>query len=134
MKSFLAIDSIHAIEVLDSRGNPTVQVEVETEDGYVGRAIVPSGASTGNFEAVELRDEDVTRYNGKGVLKAIENVNYIIAEELEGENVYDQLLIDKTLIRLDGTDNKSKLGANATLRSFVSSCKSCSSFTRNELV
>lgn len=115
MKSYLAIDSIHALEVLDSRGNPTVQVEVVTEDGYMGRAIVPSGASTGSFEAVELRDQDSSRFLGKGVLKAVENVNYKIAEELEGENVYDQLWIDRELKRIDGTKNKANLGANATL-------------------
>lgn len=115
MKSYLGIEAIHAIEVLDSRGNPTIQVEVEVEGGYIGRALVPSGASTGSFEAVELRDKDLTRFNGKGVLSAVENVNYVIAEELEGENAYDQIEIDKILINLDGTINKSNLGANAML-------------------
>lgn len=115
MKSFLRIESIHGIEVLDSRGNPTVQVEVEVEGGFIGRAIVPSGASTGSFEAVELRDGDKSRFNGKGVLDAVQNINYVIAEELEGENAYDQLEIDKILIQLDGTINKSNLGANAML-------------------
>lgn len=115
MKSYLAIESIHAVEILDSRGNPTIQVEVELEDGSVGKSAVPSGASTGSFEAVELRDGDETRFNGKGVLKAVENINYTIAEELIGENAYDQFEIDNILIALDGTNNKSRLGANATL-------------------
>ena len=115
MKNYLEIESVKALEVLDSRGNPTVQVTVETFDGSEGVALVPSGASTGAFEAVELRDGDPSRYMGKGVLKAVENVNKIIAPALEGMNVYDQPLIDKTLIELDGTDNKGKLGANATL-------------------
>ena len=115
MKNFLGIESIKALEVLDSRGNPTVQVVAELYDGSCGVAMVPSGASTGAFEAVELRDGDSLRYMGKGVLKAVENVNTIIAPELEGMNAYDQPLIDKTLIELDGTENKGKLGANATL-------------------
>ena len=95
MKDFLAIKSIEALEVLDSRGNPTVQVEVVTEGGFSGTAMVPSGASTGSFEAVELRDGDKSRYLGKGVLKAVENVNKIIAKELEGMNVFEQAEIDK---------------------------------------
>ena len=115
MKNYLEIEKIEALEVLDSRGNPTVQVTVELFDGSCGVAMVPSGASTGAFEAVELRDGDPSRYMGKGVLKAVENVNTIIAPELEGMNVYNQPLIDKTLIELDGTENKGKLGANATL-------------------
>ena len=115
MKNYLEIESVEALEVLDSRGNPTVQVTVELIDGSVGTAMVPSGASTGAFEAVELRDGDSSRYMGKGVLKAVENVNTIIAPELEGMNAYDQPAIDKTLIELDGTENKGKLGANATL-------------------
>ena len=102
-------------EILDSRGNPTLQVEVITEDGYRGVAMVPSGASTGSFEAVELRDGDKNRYLGKGVLQAVENVNTKIAKALENMNVYEQVKIDKTLIELDGTENKAKLGANATL-------------------
>ena len=97
------IESVYAREVLDSRGNPTVEVEVVLESGAEGRAIVPSGASTGAFEAVELRDGDKSRYLGKGVLKAVENVNTIIAEEIEGMNVYDQVAIDKKLIEIDGT-------------------------------
>jgi enolase len=115
MKNYVEIIDIYAREVLDSRGNPTVEVEVVLEDGTVGRAIVPSGASTGAFEAVELRDGDKARYNGKGVLKAVDNVNNVIAPELIGMNVFDQTLIDKTLIELDGTENKGKLGANAIL-------------------
>ena len=115
MKDYLGIESIHAIEVLDSRGNPTIQVEVVTEGGFNGVALVPSGASTGAFEAVELRDEDKSRYLGQGVLKAVENVNEIISKELEGINVYEQVAIDKKMIELDGTENKAKLGANAML-------------------
>lgn len=115
MKNYLEIDVIKALEILDSRGNPTIQVEVITEDGYRGVAMVPSGASTGSFEAVELRDGDKTRYDGKGVKQAVYNVNSIIAPRIEGLNVYDQAKIDKELINLDGTENKSKLGANATL-------------------
>lgn len=115
MKNYLEIDIIKALEILDSRGNPTLQVEVITEDGYRGVAMVPSGASTGSFEAVELRDGDETRYEGKGVKQAVYNVNSIIAPRIEGLNVYDQAKIDKELINLDGTENKSKLGANAIL-------------------
>ncbi len=109
------ITEIYAREVLDSRGNPTVEVEVMTESGAYGKAIVPSGASTGEHEAVELRDKDEKRYNGKGVLKAVENVNEIICPEIVGYDVTEQLIIDKKLIELDGTKNKSKLGANAIL-------------------
>ena len=110
------ITHVQAREVLDSRGNPTVEVEVFTESGAFGRAIVPSGASTGEYEAVELRDGDKGRYLGKGVLKAVENVNDIIATELEENfSVLDQVSIDKAMIELDGTENKGKLGANAIL-------------------
>ncbi|HEY0611465.1 MAG TPA: phosphopyruvate hydratase [Chitinophaga sp.] len=109
------ITEIHARQILDSRGNPTVEVDVTTEDGHFGRAAVPSGASTGKHEAVELRDADKGVYVGKGVLKAVSNVNDIIAEELIGWEVNDQAGIDKLLIDLDGTPNKAKLGANATL-------------------
>ncbi|KYG90640.1 phosphopyruvate hydratase [[Bacillus] sp. KCTC 13219] len=110
------ITQVYAREVLDSRGNPTVEVEVFTESGAFGRAIVPSGASTGEHEAVELRDGDKARYLGKGVLKAVENVNTIIAEALEDNfSVLDQVVVDKALIELDGTANKGKLGANAIL-------------------
>ena len=115
MKDYLGIESVKALEVLDSRGNPTVQVEVVTEGGFSGVAMVPSGASTGSFEAVELRDGDKSRYLGKGVLQAVKNVNEKIASKIENMNVYEQAKIDKTLIELDGTDNKAKLGANATL-------------------
>ncbi|MBN2504627.1 MAG: phosphopyruvate hydratase [Bacilli bacterium] len=109
------ITSIYAREVLDSRGNPTIEVEVFTESGAFGRAIVPSGASTGEREAIELRDNDKSRYLGKGVLKAVKNVNEIIAPELIGYDVTMQTYIDKLMIDLDGTPNKSKLGANAIL-------------------
>lgn len=109
------IDEVFAREILDSRGNPTVEVEVYLEDGSMGRAAVPSGASTGAFEAVELRDEDESRFMGKGVITAVENVNEIIASEIEGMNALDQAAIDEMLIELDGTDNKGKLGANAIL-------------------
>ena len=115
MKDYLEIESVRALEVLDSRGNPTVQVEVVTEGGFSGVAMVPSGASTGSFEAVELRDGDKERYLGKGVLKAVENVNEVISKEIEGMNVYEQAKIDTTMIKLDGTENKGKLGANAML-------------------
>ena len=108
------IVDVHARQILDSRGNPTVEVDVVTESGVVGRAAVPSGASTGEYEAVELRDGGKD-YMGKGVLKAVANVNDIIAEELVGMSVFDQNLIDQTMIELDGTPNKSKLGANAIL-------------------
>jgi enolase len=109
------IIDVYAREVLDSRGNPTVEVEVYTESGAFGRALVPSGASTGEYEAVELRDGDKERYLGKGVLKAVENVNEVIAPAIIGFDVTDQVGIDKTLIELDGTENKGKIGANAIL-------------------
>lgn len=109
------ISNVYAREVLDSRGNPTVEVEVYLESGARGRAIVPSGASTGAYEAVELRDGDKSRYLGKGVLKAVENVNDVIAPEIIGMDALDQVGIDKRMIALDGTENKGKLGANAIL-------------------
>ena len=109
------IDGIHAREILDSRGNPTLEVEVMLDDGSIGTAAVPSGASTGAHEAVELRDGDKSRYLGKGVLKAVHNVNEEITPELLGMNALDQVTIDRLLIELDGTPNKAKLGANATL-------------------
>jgi enolase len=109
------IASVHARQILDSRGNPTVEVDVITENGFFGRAAVPSGASTGKHEAVELRDGDKSVYVGKGVLKAVENVNKIIAPKLLGVPATEQALVDKMLIEMDGTDNKAKLGANATL-------------------
>lgn len=111
----MRIKQIDGMQVFDSRGNPTVQVKVILENGIEGKAIVPSGASTGSFEAVELRDNNKNSYMGKGVEKAVSNVNNIISNELIGENVYNQSKIDKMLIELDGTENKSKLGANATL-------------------
>ncbi|MCC6725926.1 MAG: phosphopyruvate hydratase [Saprospiraceae bacterium] len=110
-----AISDIIAREILDSRGNPTIEVEVLTEEGYFGRAAVPSGASTGKYEAVELRDGDKDRYLGKGVQQAVENVEEIIADHLVGEEVTDQRYLDQLMIDLDGTPNKSKLGANAIL-------------------
>lgn len=115
MKQYIEIIDVVAREILDSRGNPTVEVEVYTEDGYVGRASVPSGASTGAFEAVELRDGDKSKYLGKGVTKAVDNVNGEIAEAVIGMNVLDQIAIDRTMIELDGTPNKGRLGANAIL-------------------
>ena len=115
MKNFIGIEDVKALEVLDSRGNPTVQVEVILQGGYSGIAMVPSGASTGSFEAVELRDNDKTRYLGKGVQKAVENVNKKIVKKLIGMNAYNQKRIDEELILLDDTLNKSNLGANATL-------------------
>jgi enolase len=119
------IFDIQAREVLDSRGNPTIEVEVELETGAVGRAIVPSGASTGAHEAVELRDGDKSRYLGKGVLQAVKNVNEIIAPELIGEEAGDQIDIDNALIALDGTPNKGKLGANAILGVSIAVAKAC---------
>src|SRR2546425_2019574 len=109
------IEQIHAREILDSRGNPTVEAEVTLVGGETGRAAVPSGASTGEHEAVELRDGDNKRYGGKGVLKAVHNVNEVIARELEGMDALDQAEIDPALIELDGTPTKAKLGANAIL-------------------
>src|SRR5437764_1316270 len=111
----ISIEFIHGRQVLDSRGNPTVEVDVVLEDGCIGRAAVPSGASTGEHEAVELRDDDKKKYAGKGVLKAVENVNSRIAPELIGLDPRDQEAIDNLMIELDGTPNKSKLGANAIL-------------------
>ena len=110
-----AIEVVHAREILDSRGNPTVEVDVVLTDGTLGRAAVPSGASTGQFEAVELRDGDRERYNGKGVLNAVDNVNEVIAPEVTGYDATDQRSIDYRMIELDGTDNKGNLGANAIL-------------------
>jgi enolase len=110
-----SIERIHAREILDSRGNPTVEVEVGLADGSSGSAAVPSGASTGAYEAVELRDGDKSRYLGKGVLKAVANINEVIAPQLAGEEALDQVAIDRILLELDGSDNKGKLGANALL-------------------
>lgn len=120
------IMDVYAREILDSRGNPTVEVDVTLEDGSVGRAAVPSGASTGAFEAVELRDGDKQRYMGKGVLQAVENVNNLIGPEIEGMNPFDQPALDRALIELDGTDNKGKLGANAILGVSLAAAKAAS--------
>jgi enolase len=127
------ITDIYAREVLDSRGNPTVEVEVYTESGAFGRAIVPSGASTGEHEAVELRDGDKTRYLGKGVLKAVDNVNEVIAPELIGYDVTNQVGIDQAMIELDGTPNKSKLGANAILGVSMAVARAAADFLGVEL-
>ena len=123
MKQMIEIVDVLGREILDSRGNPTVEVEVYLEDGTVGRAAVPSGASTGIYEACELRDGDKSRYLGKGVLKAVENVNTEIAECLIGMNVLDQTAIDKAMIELDGTPNKTRLGANAILGASLACAK-----------
>jgi enolase len=122
------IEDIHAREILDSRGNPTVEAEVMLSDGQVGRAAVPSGASTGEHEAVELRDEDKSRYGGKGVLKAVHNVNEVIAPELEGMDALDQSEIDNALITLDGTPTKAKLGANALLSVSLATARAAAGF------
>ncbi len=133
MKDFLSIEEMKALEILDSRGNPTVQVEVITEGGFSGIASVPSGASTGSFEAVELRDGDKTRYMGKGVQKAVENVNKKIAKKICGMNVYEQRKIDEELIKLDDTPNKSNLGANAILGVSLAVAKAASNSLGMEL-
>jgi enolase len=119
------IETVIGREVLDSRGNPTVEVEVWLDDGAVGRAIVPSGASTGEHEAVELRDGDKKRYGGKGVLQAVDNVNEVIAEALLGWDATDQKAIDDMLVELDGTPNKGKLGANAILGASLAERSCC---------
>ncbi|MDE1191500.1 MAG: phosphopyruvate hydratase [Arachidicoccus sp.] len=125
--SFIA--DVHARQILDSRGNPTVEVDVLTDNGVLGRAAVPSGASTGIHEAVELRDDDKKVYVGKGVLKAVDNVNNIIAEQLLGWEVTDQVGIDKKLLEIDGTENKSKLGANAILAVSLAAAKAAAQET-----
>ncbi len=127
------ISDIYAREVLDSRGNPTIEVEVYTDSGAFGRAIVPSGASTGEHEAVELRDGDKKRYLGKGVLNAVHNVNEVIAPELIGFDVTNQVAIDKLMIELDGTKNKSKLGANAILGVSMACARAAADFLGVEL-
>ena len=127
------ITDVWAREILDSRGNPTLEVEVTLEDGTIGRAAVPSGASTGENEAVELRDGDKARYNGKGVLKAVENVNDVLAEEVVGFETTDQVGIDKMMIALDGTPNKGKLGANAILGVSLAVAKSAAQSLRMPL-
>ena len=122
------IEQVWAREIMDSRGNPTIEAEVVLEDGTQGRAAVPSGASTGENEAVELRDGDKARYLGKGVLDAVKNVNETIGRELEGLDCLDQTLIDKTMIDLDGTENKSKLGANAILAVSLANARAAAAF------
>lgn len=129
----LKIKRVEALEVFDSRGNPTIQVSVFLENGVRGRAMVPSGASTGSFEAVELRDNDKNRFSGKGVTKAIQNVNQIINNELKGMNVYNQEKIDNTLIMLDGTENKAKLGANAILGTSLAVCRAAARSLNKEV-
>jgi len=133
MKQYFEIVDVMAREILDSRGNPTVEVEVTLDDGTVGRAAVPSGASTGIYEACELRDGDKSRYLGKGVLKAVENVNGEIAEALLGLNALDQPSIDRLLIELDGTPNKTRLGANALLGVSLACAKAAAEATGNSL-
>lgn len=122
------IIDVYAREVLDSRGNPTVEVEITTESGAMGRAIVPSGASTGEYEALELRDKDLSRYLGRGVLKAVENVNDVIAPEIIGYDVTNQLIIDNVMLKLDGTKNKEKLGANAILAVSLATAKAAAEY------
>lgn len=124
-----AILDVFAREILDSRGNPTVEVEVILEDGTIGRAAVPSGASTGQFEAVELRDRDMKRFGGKGVIKAVENVNNEIAPEIKGMDALDQVSIDRVLVDLDATPNKGKLGANAILGVSLATAKAAANFS-----
>ena len=126
MKQYIEIQDVWARQILDSRGNPTLEVEVLVDGGYMGRAAIPSGASTGSFEACELRDGDKNNYLGKSVEKAVSNVNTVIADEIVGLNVLDQNLIDKTMIELDGTANKSKLGANAILGVSLACAKAAS--------
>lgn len=133
MKDFLAIKDVNALEVLDSRGNPTVQVEVVVDGDFSGMAIVPSGASTGSFEAVELRDGEKDRFFGKGVQKAVENVNKKISKKLIDMNVYDQRKIDEELLKLDDTPNKSNLGANAILGVSLACCKAAANSLGMEL-
>ncbi|ABX81023.1 phosphopyruvate hydratase [Acholeplasma laidlawii] len=127
------ITSVYAREVLDSRGNPTVEVEIVTDSGAFGRTLVPSGASTGEHEAVELRDGDKSRYLGKGVLKAVENVNDIIGPAILGDSVLDQVALDRKLIALDGTKNKGKLGANAILGVSIAAAKAAADLLNLEL-
>src|SRR5260370_27972474 len=124
------IDHIHAREILDSRGNPTVEADVTLVGGAMGRAAVPSGASTGEHEAVELRDGDKKRFGGKGVLNAVNNVNGLIAGELKGKDALDQSAIDRALIELDGTPNKSNLGANALLAVSLANARAAAGYRK----
>jgi enolase len=121
-EAMTTIVDVYAREILDSRGNPTVEVDVYTESGARGRAAVPSGASTGEFEACELRDDDATRFGGKGVRQAVANVNGPLADALLGADAADQVAVDQILIELDGTDNKAKFGANAILGASTRGC------------
>ena len=127
------IEKIHAREILDSRGNPTIEVDLTLKNGVIGRASVPSGASTGKYEANELRDNDLNRFIGKGVLKAVKNINIIISKTLIGENVLDQKKIDQIMIELDGTENKSNLGANAVLGVSLASAHAGAKFLNKSL-
>ena len=127
------IKKILARQILDSRGNPTVEAEVHTDSGFVGRASVPSGASTGKHEAVELRDNDNDIYLGKGVLRAVNNINTLINDNLRGLDVSNQMLIDSTMIDLDGTQNKSNLGANALLAVSLACAKSAANESNQSL-
>jgi enolase len=122
------IEYVEAREILDSRGNPTIEVEVFLEDGSSGRAAVPSGASTGDYEAVEMRDGDKSRYQGKGVLNAVENVNSVIGPEIQGMDALGQVDLDRTMIELDGTENKGKLGANAILGVSMATARAAANF------
>ena len=128
------IQKIHAREILDSRGMPTVEVDVHLNDGTMGRAAVPSGASTGEYEALEMRDGDPKRYLGKGVSTAVNNVNTLIAPELIGKDSTKQQELDRLMINMDGTPNKSKLGANAILGVFAGNCESFSSIAEIKFV
>ena len=130
----MKIEKIVAREILDSRGNPTVEVDVVLECGVMGRAAVPSGASTGEHEALELRDKDPKRYGGKGTLKAVENVNTIIAPALIGWSALEQRAIDKKMLELDGTPTKSKLGANAILGRFFGCSQGCCKLPRHTFI
>ena len=127
-KRMSIIEYVEAREILDSRGNPTVEVDVVLEDGSMGRAAVPSGASTGEHEALELRDGDKARFLGKGVLKAVQNVNNIIAAEVVGLDALEQVDIDHTMMELDGTDTKAKLGANAILGVSMATARAAADF------
>ena len=127
------INKVHAREILDSRGNPTIEVDIVLEDGTLGRAAVPSGASTGEREAVELRDGDKKRYLGKGVSKAVDNVNRIIAKKISGMDCMDQVTLDETIIKLDGSKNKSKLGANALLGVSLAAAHAAANYLKQPL-
>lgn len=127
--NYLEIEKVVGREILDSRGNPTVEAEVTLIDGTIGRGMAPSGASTGEFEALELRDGDKSRYLGKGVQKAVENINTVINGTLQGMDASDTYAIDKAMIDADGTKDKSKLGANAILAVSIRMCQSGSNFT-----